>query len=193
MVPTEFRRDHSMRISAAIATLLLLTAPAFAAGLDIPKDGYVVSDDLSLLPDAVRAKHDALLAAARAGDMDVIKAIMDKEPMPPTVSFGGPDDPIAYLKETSADGEGRELLAILADLLETPYAAMDGGDGKASYVWPYLAASDDLTTMTPADQVVAMQLLGFEGMKNEQELGNWLSWRTFIGEDGDWQAFVAGD
>lgn len=182
-----------MRIAFALASLLLLASPAFAEGLDIPRDGYVVSDDLGRLPEAVRAKHDALLAAARAGDMAAIKAIIDNEPMPVTVSFGGPDDPIAYLKETSADGEGRELLAILADLLESPFAAMDDGNGKASYVWPYLAASDDLSKMTPADQVVAMQLLGFDGMKNEQELGAWYSWRTFIGEDGDWQAFVAGD
>ena len=44
-----------------------------------------------------------------------------------------------------------------------------------------------------ADEVVAIQLLGVDGLKNEVELGNWLSWRTFIGEAGDWQAFVAGD
>lgn len=182
-----------MRLGTAVATLLLLASPAFAEGLDIPEEGYVVSDDLSQLPKAVREKHDALLAAARGGDMAAIKSIMDKEPAPVTVSFGGPDDPIAYLKESSADGEGRELLATLADLLEAPYAAMDGGDGDAVYVWPYLAASDDLSKMTPADEVVATQLLGFEGMKNEKELGAWYSWRTFIGEKGDWQAFVAGD
>lgn len=182
-----------MRFAAALATLILLTSPTFAEGLAIPDGGYVVSDDLSQLPDPVRAKRDALLAAARAADMDAIKAIMDKEPMPVTVSFGGPDDPIAYLKEASADGQGREVLAILADLLEAPFAAMDGGDGKPVYVWPYLAASDDLGKMTPADEVVAMQLLGYEGMKNERELGAWYSWRTFIGPDGDWEAFVAGD
>ncbi len=182
-----------MRFAAALATLILLTSPTFAEGLAIPDGGYVVSDDLSQLPGPVRAKRDALIAAARAADMDAIKAIMDKEAMPVTVSFGGPDDPIAYLKETSADGQGREVLAILADLLEAPFAAMDGGDGKPVYVWPYLAASDDLGKMTPADEVVAMQLLGYEGMKNERELGAWYSWRTFIGPDGDWQAFVAGD
>jgi hypothetical protein len=182
-----------MRLATAFTTLLLLSSPAFAEELVIPEAGYVVSDDLSQLPDAVREKHDALLAAARAGDMKAIKAIMDGQPTPVTVSFGGPDDPIAYLKESSADGQGLELLATLADLLEAPYAAMDNGDGTASYAWPYLAASDDLSKMSPADQVVAMQLLGYEGMKNEMELGAWYSWRTFIGENGDWQAFVAGD
>ena len=183
-----------MRVSAALATLLILLAsPALAEGLDIPEGSYVVSDDLSQLPEAVREKHDALLAAARSADWNAIKLIMDAEPMPVTVSFGGPDDPIPYLKEASGDGQGYETLAILADLLEAPFAAIDEGDGEATYVWPYLAAMDDLSKLTPADQVVAIQLLGYEGAKDLPDVGAWYSWRTFIGKDGNWRAFVAGD
>lgn len=182
-----------MRLSITVSALLLLAAPAMGAGLEIPQGGSVVSSDLGLLPEAVRAKHDMLLAAARTGDIAAIKAIMDKEPAPVTVSFGGPDDPIAYLKEVSADGEGRETLAILADLLETPFAAIDNGDGKAVYVWPYLAGMNDLSKMTPADEVVAIQLLGADKLTELRELGAWYNWRAYIGADGAWQAFVAGD
>lgn len=180
-------------IASAALAALLATAPALAAELEVPEGGYVVSDDLSLLPEPVRAKREALLAAARSGEMDELKTIMDAEPAPPNVSFGDPEDPIAYLEQQSADGEGRETLAILADLLEAPYAAMDSGDGEAIYVWPYLAGMDDLSKLTAADEVVAIQLVGVDGLKDVKALGSWYNWRAFIGADGQWQAFVAGD
>jgi hypothetical protein len=170
----------------------LLTGPVLAADeLKIPKDGYAVSSDLSLLPDAVQKKRAALLKGAATGDIGKLKSIFDKDK--PTVSFGEPEDPIKYLKEQSKDGEGRELLAILMNLLSAPYAAADDGNGGVYYQWPYLSLMDDLTKLTAEQQVDAMRILGYDGMKNEQELGNWLWWRLSIGEKGDLQAFVAGD
>lgn len=180
--------------AAAFALLLVAGSPALAAGLDIPQDGYAVSNDLTLLPEPVAAKRAALIAAVEAGDMDALAKIFAAEPAPPTVSFGGPDDAIAYLKETSKDGGGLEMLAILGDLLDAPYAAMDGGDGSVSYVWPYLAAMEGIGEVaTPADKVEGMRLAGYDGFKEVQELGLWYWWRVYIGESGDLQAFVAGD
>jgi hypothetical protein len=187
-----------MRLMHAAAFALLVTmagSPAFAADtLDIPENGYVVSHDLSLLPEAVAAKREALIAVAEAGDMDALAKIFGAEPAPPTVSSGGPDDAIAYLKETSKDGGGLEMLAILADVLEAPYAAMDSGDGKVSYVWPYLAAMEGIGEVaTPADKVEGIRLAGYDGFKEIQALGLWYWYRVYIGQDGDLQAFVAGD
>ena len=58
-----------------------------------------------------------------------------------------------HLKRESADGEGREILAVLADLLGAPFAAVDGGDGELVYVWPYLAVYEDLSALSPAEKV----------------------------------------
>lgn len=182
-----------MRIRFALLASLLLAGPVVAAGLDVPEGGYVVSDDLSLLPEPVRAKYEALLAAAESGEMEQLAALMDAEGTPVTVSFGDPDDPIAYLKQQSADGEGRESLARLAELLEMPYAAFDSGDGDILYAWPYLARLESLAELTPAQQVDAIRLLGYDGFKQLGQMDAWYFWRAGIGAHGQWQYFVAGD
>lgn len=176
--------------AAAFATLLLSSAP-FAQGLDIPEGGYVVSDDVSLLPEPVRAKRAELLAIAKTGDISALTPILDGDQT--LVSFGEPEDRTASLVEMSADGEGVEILAILADILETPFAAMDGGNGEPVYVWPSLAAFESLAELTPDQQVSAYQIMGYERFEEMKGLDAWYHWRAFIGPDGKLQVFVAGD
>jgi hypothetical protein len=182
-----------MRFAVAAMAAALLLAPAFAQELEIPEGGFAVSDDLSQLPDAVAVKRAALIEAAAAGDIEALRPIFEGEPAPPTVSFGGPEDAIDYLRQQSKDGEGLEMLAILLDLLDAPYAAQDGGDGEAVYVWPYLAAMEGLPDVGPADRIEGIRIAGYDGFKEIQDLGLWYWWRVYIGEDGDLQAFVAGD
>lgn len=182
-----------MRFAALALAALLLTTAAVAQELEIPENGFVVSDDTSLLPQSVQDKRLALIAAAESGDVVELKAIFDAETSPPTVSFGDPDDAIAYLKGESADGEGYEILALLADILTAPFAAVDGGDGKPFYVWPYLASYEDLTDLTPAEKVDGIRIAGYDDFKAQQEIGSWYFWRVYIGADGQLQAFVAGD
>jgi len=179
-------------IGAAALVLLAATTPVFAEALVIPENGYVVSDDLTQLPEAVAAKRAELIAIAESGDITKLKDILEGDQT--TVSFGEPEDKIAYLKEASTDGEGLEMLALLADILEAPFAAADGGDGKAVYVWPYLAELEGIGEVaTPADRVEGIRIAGAEHFKEIQEFGVWIYWRAFIGEGGDLQAFVAGD
>jgi hypothetical protein len=182
-----------MRLALTAVAAAMMLAPAFAQELDIPEGGFVVSDDLSQLPAPVAAKRAALIEAAASGDIEALRPIFEAEPSPPTVSFGGPEDAVAYLKAESKDGEGVEILAILLDLLEAPYAAQDNGDGTASYVWPYLAAMEGLSDVGPADRVQGIRIAGYDHFKEIQDFGPWYWWRVFIGEHGDLQAFVAGD
>jgi hypothetical protein len=180
-----------MRMILVAALLCGLCLPA--AALDVPANGFVVSSDISQLPKAVQEKRAALLDAAVSGDMGKLKAIFDAQAEKPTVSFGEPEDPIAYLKEQSGDGDGLEVLAILADTLETPFAAQDAGDGKVYYIWPYFAAMEDFRVLTPAQLVEGYRLLGWRGFEDMREYGGWLNWRAYIDQDGTLSAFVAGD
>ena len=182
-----------MRLAILAFAGLLATTPAVAQQLEIPENGFVVSEDVSLLPQSVQDKRLALIAAAESGDVAELKAIFDAEGSPPTVSFGDPDDAIAHLKSESADGEGYEILALLADILTAPFAAVDGGDGRPFYVWPYLARYEDLTDLTPAEKVDGIRIAGYEDFKAQEEIGSWYFWRVFIGAEGQLQAFVAGD
>lgn len=178
--------------AAAVAFAVLLTQ-AQAQDLDIPENGYIVSDDLARLPEPVAEKRAALIAAAENGDIAALRSIFEGEPAPVTVSFGDPEDPIDHLRRESSDGEGLEILAILADVLEAPYAVQDGGDGEPVYVWPYLAAFESLADSSPADRVEGIRIAGFDNFQLMQEFGVWIYWRAFITPEGHLQAFVAGD
>ena len=183
-----------MRPLATVFAALLLIAPVAAQdanGMIYPE--ITVSRDLSLLPKPVRQKREALIAAALSGDIEALRPIIEAQANPPTVSYGGPDDAVDYLKTYSADGGGTENLAILLNLLNAPYAVFDSRSEGINYVWPYLAVVPDLSALTPAQKVDAYRILNHEQFTDLTELQAWYYWRVFIAEDGEWTAFVAGD
>lgn len=177
----------------ALAALATMAMPVFAEDLEIPEDSFVVLDDLSLLPAEVRKTRDDLMAAAMSGDIETLGKIIAAQPMPVTVSYGDPEDKIAYLKGESRDGTGVAIMAILANLLDAPYAAMAGGDGKPVYVWPYLAVFEDLRVLDDKQLVDAYRIMGYETFEEYRQIGGWLYWRVYLGANGELQAFVAGD
>lgn len=178
---------------AALGLLFVLATSSDGAELQLPEGGSLVSSDLSLLPDAVRKSHDEMLAAALSGDIKELGKLFATQIAPVTVSFGGPEDPIAYLKEQSGDGDGVAILAILANILMSPYVAFDGGDGDYAYVWPSLAFDDNFADLTPAERVTAYRIMGRETFEESKGLDTWYYWRVGIGNDGEIQSFVAGD
>lgn len=183
-----------MRLFAFLIAALMLSGPALAqdhANYD-PFADVIVSDDLSALPEPVRAKREQLIAATRTGDIEGLGAIMAAQDAPPTVSFGDPDDAIGYLREQSSDGEGLQMLALMRNLLEMPYAILGASSADPNYVWPYLAVSD-LTALTPEQMVDVYRLITPEQFADMGDFGGWFWWRIYIGDDGEWQAFVAGD
>jgi hypothetical protein len=178
---------------AALLLLACLAGPVLAQDEEFdPYANVVVSDDITALPEPVRTMREALIAATRSGDIENLRPIMEAQEFPPTVSYGGPDDPVAYLREQSEDPEGKPTLALLRNLLEMPYAILPSEDGKDSYVWPYLAIID-LSALTPEQTVDAYRLIDQEQFDDMAEFGGWFWWRVYIAEDGEWQAFVAGD
>lgn len=184
------------KLFGAVALVLLagVTMPALAGEpLVIPDEGFVVSDDVGALPAPVREKREALIAAARSGDIEQLRPLFAAEPVPPTVSFGEPEDAITYLKSESADGAGVEILAILRGLLDAPYAAVAADDGIPYFVWPYLAAYEDISALKPRELVDAYRVMGHTKFEEMRGLGSWFYWRVYVGAAGDLQAFVAGD
>jgi hypothetical protein len=175
----------------AFAVVAVLTTPALAQDADVwpmPE----ISSDLSLLPEPVRAKREALIAAARSGDVEALRPIIEAQQSPPTVSYGDPDDAVAYLKDASEDDDGRQILGLLIDLLDQPFAYYPDGEGETYYIWPYLSQLDP-TTLTPEQEVDAYRLLNTEQLQELRDLEAWYYWRVFISEGGEWSAFVAGD
>ena len=159
------------------------------AGADLATTVY---RDLSRLPPQVAETRDKLMEAARTGDLEALRPIIEAQDEPPTVSFGGAEDAVDFLRETSTDGEGRELLGIFLELLEAPFAVVGEGTESAVYVWPYLAAVP-LEGLTPPELVELYKLVSHSDFENMLDFGGWYFFRAGIAQDGHWAFFVSGD
>lgn len=180
-------------IAAYLAGLLLmpghgLCTPGAAKG----PEAIRISADTGALPVQVQAMHEAILQAARSGDIDMLVPVLEMNELKPTVSFGASEDPVTYWRRTSGDGEGRQVMAILAEILEMPYAHVNVGTDTEMYVWPYLAELS-LEKLAPAQQVDLYRLVSPEDVKAMKEFGAYIHYRLGIGPDGTWHYFVAGD
>ncbi|WIY53538.1 hypothetical protein O9Z70_03070 [Devosia sp. YIM 151766] len=181
-----------MRLAIALAAGFALSMPALAREEEWVWPIPQISSDISALPAPVRAKRQALIDAARTGDIAALKPIIDAQQFPPNVSFGDPVDALAHLKDVSEDDDGRQVLGLLLDLFDQPYAFHPDGEGETYYIWPYLAELDP-NALTPEQIVDAYRLLDSEQIDGLKDFGGWFYWRTFISESGEWSAFVAGD
>ena len=155
---------------------------------DIP----VVEYDPAKLPPALRRLREQILEAAASGDPERLRPIFEANGEPPAMSFRESDDPIEALKALAGDPEGREILAILMEVLEAGYVHVDAGTPEELYIWPYFARYpvDALT----APQLVELFRLVFSGdYEDMKSYGAYISYRVGFGPDGTWQFFLVGD
>ena len=185
----------------ALATCGL--TPAFAAPVPV-EDGTDLSPSLETsrvqsrrvsnddLPAPVARMRRILMDIARAGDIEGLDAVIEENGHTPQFSFGADDDPIAFWREVSGDGEGREILAILLELLETDPVLMRPDTADAFYAWPYFEALP-LDALTPEQQVELFTLVTAGDYQDMLEFGGYIFYRVHVSPDGTWEAFVAGD
>ncbi|KAB2938585.1 MAG: hypothetical protein K8F92_19095 [Hyphomicrobium sp.] len=163
----------------------LQTPPASVKRL--PKPG----EDTGPLPAPVEEMRQAILAAAHSGNIEDLREPLDWNELKPEVAAAPGEDPIAYWKRTSGDGNGREILAVLADILPMRAAELPLGkdlENNIIYVWPYLAEME-LDKLTPAQEVDLLRLVGPAEAKAMREKKKWTWWRLTIGADGTWHSF----
>ena len=147
------------------------------------------------LPASVLEMRDAILSAALHGDLDELRKAIEWNELPP--EFGLPDgaEPIDHWRETSKDGNGRDVLAILAELLSSPAAKLPLGrdlENNDIYVWPYVSELD-IENLTPAQQVELFRLVPIDDAVEMQRRGKWTWYRLAIGADGTWHVFSKQD
>jgi hypothetical protein len=143
------------------------------------------------LPQSVVDMREQILAAVHAGDVAELRDAIEWNEIPPDFGAAAQDDPIAYWKRISADGEGREVLAVLANLLALPPARLAIGrdlENTHVYVWPYLAELP-LDGLTPAEEVDLYRIMPVAAAKKARAAKTWAWWRLAIGADGTWHTF----
>lgn len=168
-------------------------APA-AAPADQNEPIPTVEYDVSKLPAPVKALREKIIAAAKSGDIEQLRPIMNAGPHPPNLGADAEEDkdPIKFLKSVSGDPDGREILAILSEILEAGYVHVDAGTAQELYVWPYFARYP-LDKLTPPQMVELFRLLTSSDFDEMKSYGTYLFYRVGITPDGQWSEFQAGD
>jgi hypothetical protein len=147
------------------------------------------------LPAPVLEMREAILSAVASGNIEELRHAFELNELKPDLGpeFGrnGKTDPVAYWKQISGDGEGREILAVLAGILEAGYVALPLGrdlENNRIYVWPYFAEIA-LDRLRPSQEVELLRLVTPAAAKQMKAAGTYTSWRVAIGADGTWHAF----
>lgn len=153
----------------------------------------VIEYDVEKLPPPVKRLREQIIEAAKSGDVARLRPIFDANGEVPQLSFDqSGEDPIAFLKSLSGDTEGREILAVLLEVLEAGYVHVDVGTPEEMYVWPYFARYP-VDKLTPP-QIVELFTLIFAGDYEDMlTYGTYLSFRVGIAPNGVWKFFLAGD
>lgn len=150
-------------------------------------------NNLDTLPEPVKKMRTALVEAAASGDIERLRPLLSSGSDETQVSVGdAPEDPIAALKSLSGDPDGREVLAILLDIISTGAAHTDKGTPQEAYVWPYFAEKN-LDTLSPPEAVELFRIVTAGDVADMKEFGGYNFYRLGISPDGKWKFFVAGD
>jgi len=186
-------RRATIRSLACAFVFFLVAGAASTPELDAAeRRAPKIYTELSALPEPVKKMRERILEAARSGNIDAMHPIVEMNELKPTVSFGGANDPVAYWKQTSGDGQGREIMAIMIEILQMPFVRTATGTSNEMYVWPYLALLKP-DKLTPAQQVDLYRLISPDEAKTMKEFGGYIHYRLGISPDGTWHFFVAGD
>lgn len=147
------------------------------------------------LPGPVQDMREAILSAVRAGRIEELRHAWDLNELKPDLGVALADgDPIAHWKRISGDGEGREVLAALGEILDAGYVALPLGrdlENNRVYIWPYFAEVA-LDKLTPAQEVELLRLISPAALKDMRSVGKYTHWRIAIGADGTWHSFRRG-
>ena len=79
------------------------------------------------LPQPVAEMREAILAAVESGDIEEMRTPLEWNELKPELADSPVADPIAHWRQISGDGEGREILAVLGEILRQPHAILPVG------------------------------------------------------------------
>lgn len=210
-------RSVTIPLAILVVTLLLLvhvTMSGYAAGRQKSPPASTASptSPASALPLPVAEMREAILAAARSGDIEELRLPMQWNELPPEIDAPavgetvpqqpgataaaappGSADPIAQLRRASADGLGHEVLGALAAILETEPAVVPHGrdvENSKLYVWPEIAIRP-LSAASAQDRALVEQISPADA-EPSLKAGKYLGWRIVIGADGTWHSLGRG-
>lgn len=144
--------------------------------------------DASALPEPVQRILREIILAAQSGNIEAMRPVLESNELKPMVAAKHVDDPIAYWKEQSIDGTGRDVLAAMLDMLDSGFV-LSGKGHEAMYVWPYFAEAD-LSALTPAQEVELYRVVPAKRAKAMIKRGKYTYYRLGVSPSGVWHYFI---
>lgn len=145
-----------------------------------------------VLPSPVLRTRNALLQAARSGNLEKLRPILDAGDTKTIVSFGSDDDAITYWKDSSVDGTGRDILADMIKVFSSGFVHINAGTADDLYIWPYHFVYP-IDKLTPEQEVELFLLIPAQYREDMVEAGGYIGFRAGISPNGFLMFFVAGD
>lgn len=145
------------------------------------------------LPTPVRDLRAKLIEIARAGEIEALRPYLETGAEPTGLAVQPVEgDPIAFLKQTSGDGEGVEILAILLEVLLAGHVLVGEGTEEAIHVWPYFTQVP-LDRLTKPQMVELFEIVTAGDYAYMVENGAYDFYRVGISPGGRLEFFLTGD
>ena len=188
-MPPSVATDQTAQAGAPARAPLPSRAPASVRPAPPPVEFLDTNGNLPL---PVARMRERLLEAARSGQLDRLRIAFEANETMPVFTRNTERDPVAFWRQASGDGEGLEVLAILANILDMPPVLRARGTAQEMYVWPYLADAP-LDRLTSPQSVDLYRLMTAQDVRDMRVLNSWVFWRVGIGRDGTLHFFLAGE
>jgi hypothetical protein len=189
-----------LMIAGLVAAPALAQTAGRAAPSALPR-APEVSRDVEALPEQVRRMRALILDAVRSGDAENLRRPIEWNEVPPSFGKGvargarGPamaSELLRVFRERSGDGQGRETMGQIVNIIAVGYARTGIGTRQEIFVWPYFAALDP-RLLTPEQEVDAHRVLHADAVREWREKGRYPGWRLGIGLDGTWHYFTGAE
>lgn len=150
--------------------------------------------DLTKLPEPVARMRQLLIDAVVSGDIEQLRPLIGTGARAPLLSLteSTDADPVAFLKSQAGDEAGREILAILEEVLNAGYVHLNAGKPEELYVWPYYFAMP-LDKLTPRQTVELFKIITGGEYEEMKQFGTYVFYRVGITPAGEWAFFVTGE
>lgn len=144
------------------------------------------------LPAPVLEMREAMLAAVHSGNIEDLRTAVELNEMKPVIADAPVGDPIAHWRQVSADGEGREILTVLGQILDAGYVTLPIGrdlENNRVYVWPYFAGMA-MDKLSPAQEGELLRIVPAASLEEMKKGGKYTYYKLGIAADGTWHFFL---